>query len=548
MKMRFLPITICVTSLARIPFAFAQHEDRRQDTAPIYRVTVVERTAKAINYQYRSGSTKIDFRGTVLLPHAKGEATVESRQGGTEIDAKFEGLETPQHFGLAYLTYVLWAITPEGRPHNIGELIADPSNKARIRTTTDLQAFALIVTAEPYSAVRQPSDVVTLENEVRPDTLGTIKPVEAKYELLPRGEYTVTITNRPDPGLANTPGVSMHEYNALLELYQARNALAIAGTANAERYAPDTLARARQLLDEAQQLHDHRVDFRRVVEHAREAAQTAEDARVIAQRREQAEQLQAANRELSKARAQASNAEQQRVKAVEEVKQIQARADATREQAEAAVSAQRQAESEAAAARERAQAAQAQAQVNNRRAPRDQQERDLARKNESQKNESRLRLLQDLRDVLPTLDTGRGVVATVPDDAFRGAVLRDSYSSQLTRIAAVISSRPSLHVSVEGYSDSETKEALSRQRAEAVRRLLIENGVASAGISAAGFGDRRPLGSNATPQGRKENSRVEIVISGDEIGALPLWGPGYTLTGAAADPDFARHSQRSQPQ
>jgi len=548
MKMRFLPITICVTSLARIPFAFAQHEDRRQDTAPIYRVTVVERTAKAINYQYRSGSTKIDFRGTVLLPHAKGEATVESRQGGTEIDAKFEGLETPQHFGLAYLTYVLWAITPEGRPHNIGELIADPSNKARIRTTTDLQAFALIVTAEPYSAVRQPSDVVTLENEVRPDTLGTIKPVEAKYELLPRGEYTVTITNRPDPGLANTPGVSMHEYNALLELYQARNALAIAGTANAERYAPDTLARARQLLDEAQQLHDHRVDFRRVVEHAREAAQTAEDARVIAQRREQAEQLQAANRELSKARAQASNAEQQRVKAVEEVRQIQAQADATREQAEAAVSAQRQAESEAAAARERAQAAQAQAQVNNRRAPRDQQERDLARKNESQKNESRLRLLQDLRDVLPTLDTGRGVVATVPDDAFRGAVLRDSYSSQLTRIAAVISSRPSLHVSVEGYSDSETKEALSRQRAEAVRRLLIENGVASAGISAAGFGDRRPLGSNATPQGRKENSRVEIVISGDEIGALPLWGPGYTLTGAAADPDFARHSQRSQPQ
>lgn len=139
---------------------------------PIYRVTVVQRTVDAVNYQYRSGPTKIDFRGTVLLPKAHGDATVESRRGRTEIDAKLDNVEESQRFGNEYLTYVLWAITPEGRPHNLGEVVPGPSNKAKLRVTTDLQAFGLIVTAEPLAAVRQPSDVVVIENLVRSDTVG----------------------------------------------------------------------------------------------------------------------------------------------------------------------------------------------------------------------------------------------------------------------------------------------------------------------------------------------------------------------------------------
>ena len=149
--------------------AFCQQQ--QPQTAPIYRVTVTERTVKAINYQYRNGPTLIDFRGTILMPKAKGEASVESKQGRSEIDVHFENITEPQRFGREYLTYVLWALTPDGRPHNIGEIVPGSSDKSHLRVTTDYQAFAMIVTAEPYSAVRTPSDVVVLENEVRPEVL-----------------------------------------------------------------------------------------------------------------------------------------------------------------------------------------------------------------------------------------------------------------------------------------------------------------------------------------------------------------------------------------
>src|SRR5438876_4394167 len=149
-------------------------------TVPIYRVTVIQRTVEAINYEYRSEPTRIDFRGTVLMPKAKGEALVESKRGRTEIEARLDNMAEPQTFGREYLTYVLWAISPEGRPHNLGELMPNGSDKARMRITTDLQAFGLIVTAEPYSAVRQPSNVVVAENMVRGDTIGKITEIQAQ--------------------------------------------------------------------------------------------------------------------------------------------------------------------------------------------------------------------------------------------------------------------------------------------------------------------------------------------------------------------------------
>src|SRR5580704_10536948 len=237
--------TIAVNTMMMVLCALPAVCQRADREAPIYRVTVIERTVKAINYQYRSEPTMIDFRGTVLMPKAKGEAIVESKRGRTEIDAKLDNLEDPQRFGREYLTYVLWAVSPEGRPHNLGEVMANGSNKARLRITTDLQAFGLIVTAEPYSAVRQPSNVVVAENMVRGDTVGKIEEIQAKYELMPRGHYTWD----PHGDLAwkaNAPKVSMSEYEAISELYQAENAVGIARVANAEQYAPNTLAKAQQ--------------------------------------------------------------------------------------------------------------------------------------------------------------------------------------------------------------------------------------------------------------------------------------------------------------
>ena len=190
----------------------------------------------------------------MLLPQSKGDAIVESRQGRTEIDARFENLSAPIRFGREYLTYVLWALTPDGRPHNIGEVIPNASDKAHLRVTTDLQAFALIVTAEPYAAVRRPGDVVVLENQVRPDTTGKIEEVTARYELMPRGHYSWLVPDTLESSASNTPKVSMHKYEELLELYQAQNAVGIARAGYAEDYAPNTFAKAQQLLTEAQQL------------------------------------------------------------------------------------------------------------------------------------------------------------------------------------------------------------------------------------------------------------------------------------------------------
>jgi hypothetical protein len=302
--------------------------------APLYRVTVVERSVDAVNYQYQGGPTNIDLKGTVLLAHGKGEASVESRRGRTEIDARFSNLVAPTRFGREYLAYALWAISPEGAPHNLGEIVPDASDHGHLRVTTDLQVFGLIVTAEPYSAVRQPSDVVVLENQVRPDTVGRVQPIHAKYELMPRGHYTWNVQESLENAATGAPKVSMAQYEALLELYQAQNAIWVARAANAEQYAPDTLAKAQHAFEEAQRLQSSKTNASLVVQHAREAAQTAEDARTIAERRKNSDQVAQAQAEAMQAQRGKAQAEAAAQQAEAAAQQARAEADATRVQAE----------------------------------------------------------------------------------------------------------------------------------------------------------------------------------------------------------------------
>src|SRR5579872_778032 len=291
-------------------FSFGQDAPATQDHStrnapvPVYRVTVVAHGIDAVNYQYRSLPTKVDFQGTVLLPNAKGEATVQSRRGHTEIEAKFENLIAPTRYGQEYLTYVLWALSPEGAPHNLGEVLPNASDRAKLHVTTDQQAFAMIVTAEPYSTVQQPSQVVALENRVRPDTVGKIQPIHPKPELMRSGDYTWQVQAQPQAA-ASGPKVSMSRYEAIVEVYQAQNAIAMAQAANAETYAPDAFAAAQRALGEAQRLEAKKADSKLVVQNAREASQSAEDARTIAERRKQADQLATAERQKSQAEADA---------------------------------------------------------------------------------------------------------------------------------------------------------------------------------------------------------------------------------------------------
>ena len=281
MSYTFFSSVMAAGLMATVVPAICQEASNNR-SAPLYRVTVVERSVDAVNYQYHAGPTNIDFRGTVLLAKGKGEATVESRRGRTEIDARFSNLAPPARFGREYLAYVFWAISPEGAPRNLGEIVPDASDHGHLRVTTDLQVFGLIVTSEPYSAVRQPSDVVVLENVVRADTIGHIEPIQAKYELLPRGQYTYTPQEGGPP--AQGAKVSMSRYESLLQIYQAQNAVQIARAQGADKYATDTLAKAEHLLAEARQMEQRHAGRSSVVTLAREAAQTAEDARAITMR------------------------------------------------------------------------------------------------------------------------------------------------------------------------------------------------------------------------------------------------------------------------
>ncbi|MGC2163348.1 MAG: hypothetical protein WA634_15680 [Silvibacterium sp.] len=247
---------------------------------PVYKVTVIGKDIPAINYFHRSGATKIGFQGTSLLPKGRGEATVESRKGRMVIDAKLEGLVPANGFGVEYLTYVLWAITPDGRPVNLGEVLPDGS-KAEITVTTDLQAYGLIITAEPYYAVTMPSDLVVLQNYVLPgETEGILEQVNAHYSLLPRGAYGETAGEH-----TVTNNLITRDDQSPLELYEAINAVQIAEAEGAGRYSPETLATAKQDLQNAQAMDTHKSERKQEISYAREAVQTAEDARIMTVRK-----------------------------------------------------------------------------------------------------------------------------------------------------------------------------------------------------------------------------------------------------------------------
>jgi hypothetical protein len=247
-------------------------------------VNVVDPSTVAVSYANRQATTKIDFTGTVLLPYARGEARVRNRQGTTEIEVDVQQLLASSRFGSQYLTYVLWAITPDGRASNLGQILTDHKDRGTLKASTGLQTFALIVTAEPYYSVTQPSNVVVLKNMLRPDTAGSVASVRIQPELMQRGDFTWEMPGPDPPASWPQNKVSLEEYEALVELYQARHAVNVARSAGAAQRSASTLDRAIRALNEAERHYQER-GFKRVVPIAREATQAAEDARIIARKK-----------------------------------------------------------------------------------------------------------------------------------------------------------------------------------------------------------------------------------------------------------------------
>jgi outer membrane protein OmpA-like peptidoglycan-associated protein len=509
---------------------------------PVFHVTVISRSVQAVNYKHRSGASKLDFAGTDLMPAATGQAKVESKKGYTEIEVEFGNLQKPTTFGNEYLTYILWAISPEGRAANLGEVLVGDNHRSKLDVTTDFQAFALIVTAEPYYAVRQPSNVVVIENVVREDTKGTTETVNAKYELLERGGYIPT-GYKFDPVVLNS--------KLPLEFFEARNALRIAQSEGAEQYAGDSYQHAVQLMNKADgYATDKHIDKKLLIATSREAVQTAEDSRAIAiqkmddvrlanerqasadaqaktqsqadaatRRKEQAES-DTAKAEAAKIRAESDTVNAQAAKAQAEADAAKARTDAIDAQAATAKAQSDMAANQASSATALS-AAQADADRSRADSLKAQQSLEQA---DAEKMEMRKRLSQQLNSILQTRESARGLIVSMSDVLFDTGKysLKPGAREKLAKVAGILLSYPGLNIEVGGYTDNVGGDAmnqtLSENRAGSVRDYLVQQGVSSNAVSSRGFGNSLPVASNGNSAGRQQNRRVELLVSGEAIG------------------------------
>jgi len=538
-----------------------------------FKVNVIQRSTQAIDYRDRGGTTQVDFKGTSLIPKVEGRAKVTGHTGRLAIDASFHHLQPARSFGPEYLTYVLWAITPEGRPVNLGEVMPNGDGDCYVQVTSGLQEFGMILTAEPYFAVTRPSDVLVAENIVRPDTAGGIHPITAKYELLQKGQYTVNISPTELPA-SNLD----HQKKSSLQILEAENAIAIAQASGADHYAPDTLQKAKDYLSQAQEYERRKQGKTPIGSVARAAAQAAEDARLITLEKKQQERV-AAERQRSQERIRQAQSEADRETAradeahLEAQRQSDQRALAEQERQAAELAKSQADQARLAAQQEKLEAQQQLQQAEAARQAALQQQQALSQQaeqarlqaqqaeqarlqTEQQAEQQRQRLLQQLNQVLQTKDTAKGLIVNVSDVLFDTgkASLKPGAQVRLARVAGIILAYPDLKLEVDGYTDStgsqEFNMTLSERRAAAVRNFLVSQGVPSSNVTERGFGPDNPVASNRTAAGRQMNRRVEMVVSGEAIGsnsgagrmnAAPASTPGVSgsASGAVTQPGAA---------
>ena len=477
-------ILLCLVSLVTI--GMAQDQASQQDQA-IPASALTTKSVQAVGYEVGSGSTKVDLKGTELMPQASGEAKVviKSKAGRANVEVNAKDLLPPSTLGAEFLTYVVWVVTPEGRTGNTGELLLSKNGDGKLSATTPAQAFSLIVTAEPYFAVRVPSEMVVLQSQTRKDTKGKIFPV-SEYKLMKRAQYEK---------MGNPLALTL-DPKIPLEVYEARNALEVAKSRLADKYAPEVFSKAEASLKITENSLAAKADKNAVISNARQTAQFAEDARALSVQRQEAERI-VQEREAAAAKA----------KSEAEAKAALEAAEAKRKADEAAAEAKRKADAEIAAQ----EAARKMA-----------EEQKMAA--EREKQQLRARLLEQFNRVLPTTDTDRGLVVNMGDVLFDTGKsnLRSEAREALAKLTGIVLNYPSLRLAIEGYTDStgtaDFNQTLSEKRADAVRDYLVSQGLDAGGLSAQGFGMNNPVADNKTAEGRQKNRRVEIIVSGEVIG------------------------------
>ncbi|HEX3741702.1 MAG TPA: OmpA family protein [Terriglobales bacterium] len=556
--MNFKPICCALLLIGTAGIVAAQDNSNSENENPSFEspgIQMIAETTQAVNYR-KGATTAVDFKGTSLMPEFTGKAKIINKRALTDIHVDVEHLQPAKSLDLAYLTYVLWAISPEGQAKNIGELVPH-DGKASLHTTTDLQAFALVITAEPDFAVSHPSEMIVGENTLRSTTQGQPEAVDVHYQAFRRAAYVSQV----NPVQNSVYG---EDKKAPLDLLEARNAVRIARDAHAEQYAPEMLDKAEKLLDQAEDYYRRKQGSKPIATVAREAVQTAEEARVNSVRSEEQARIERQRREnearTEQARAEAKQAEQQAERAKQQAAEAQLQAQQAQQQAQVeaqqraaaeqqqqeaaaqAQQAQQQAQQQTQEAQQQAQQAQQQAQEEaQKRAEAEQQQQQAAQQAEEarqraeqaeQRNQQlevqqaqvRQQLMSQLNQVLQTHDSARGLIVSMPDLLFStaSADLKAAARERLAKVAGILIAYPDIHVEVDGYTDSTGSvtfnEQLSQQRAASVQSYLVQQGVPSSSIDTHGFGQANPVASNDTATGRQQNRRVELVVSGNSIG------------------------------
>jgi outer membrane protein OmpA-like peptidoglycan-associated protein len=531
------------------PSSQAQTESQQNTAAaqqnsdiPVFRVNVYARSARAVNYRNRGGSTTVNMKGTSLMPAIAGRAKVDGKAGHLAIDVELNHMDVPAKVGPEYLTYVLWAVTPEGRAVNLGEVLPGENGKDHLSVTTDLQAFGLIVTAEPYFSVTHPSSEVVAENVILQNTKGFEEAIDAKFDVLEGREYIIDVPAEQLPSAQAQPNVP-------LDLLEARNSVMIAKAAGAEQYAKDSIMKAEDMLQRAEDYYQRKQGRTPIGTAARGATQMAEDARVLTLRRRQQEREDAARKaeadarakaeadaEAAKARADASAQSEQEAQARSAEAQARSEEDARR-RAEAE-QAQALAQQQQATALAQQQLAETQAEASRKAAEDSERQRQEAVR---QKEEMRARLLAQLNQVLQTRDTARGLIVSMPDVLFdfNKYTLKPEARERLARISGIVLAYPDLKLDIEGHTDSigtdEYNQTLSEKRGDSVRGYLISSGVTPDHVAAVGLGKSDPVADNSTAAGRKLNRRVDMIVSGDVIGTQPQGQPVVTPPAGAVN-------------
>lgn len=477
---------------------------------------VISRSIKAVGYEVGGGSTKVIFIGTSAAPNASGEAKVEAKKTATNIEIKVKGMPQPTTLGAEFLTYVLWTITPDGSTTNLGEIPIDKNGEGKLNASAQSQTFALGVTAEPYFAVPIPSEIVVLVNDTTKNTKGKVYP-ENSYKLMKRSQYAK---------LGNPLALTLDLKNVPLEVYEARNAVEIAKSQGAEKYAPDIFSKASSSLQLTENSLTAKEDKSKIITNAKQTIQFAEDSRALSAERQEAERIQqekdaaaaaAAAKAKEEAEAQAA-AEAKRQAELNAAKEAQMKAEAEHQaELNAAREAQMKAEAEAAAAKAAAEQSALRA--------KEQAAKEEAERARAATAALRAQLLQQLNSVLQTTDSPRGLVVNMADVLFDFGKynLKPDAQIKLAKLAGIIQAHPGLHLAIEGHTDNigsdEANMKLSQQRADTVRDFLVQQGLSADALTAVGFGKADPVADNRTNEGRQKNRRVEIIVSGEVIGA-----------------------------